>query len=56
VPRITAVIDEAPAAALKERAKAEDRSVGAVVRRTLVEHVGRRVQQPALAERTDADR
>lgn len=39
--KISAVIPDDLGAALKERARAEDRSVGAVVRRALTEHVSR---------------
>jgi hypothetical protein len=41
MPKISAVIPDDLGAALKERARAEDRSVGAVVRRALTEHVSR---------------
>jgi hypothetical protein len=40
VTKISAVIPDDVAAVLKERAKAEDRSVGAVIRRALAEHIG----------------
>lgn len=39
--KISAVIPDDLGAALKERARAEDRSVGAVIRRALTEHVSR---------------
>lgn len=40
MPKLSAVIPDDVAALLKERAKAEDRSVGAVMRIAIAEHVG----------------
>jgi predicted transcriptional regulator len=53
MPKISAVIPDDLGAALKERARAEDRSVGAVVRRALTEHVARPVI-PAAESRPGA--
>jgi predicted transcriptional regulator len=49
VTKTSAVIPDDVAAALKERAKAEDRSVGAVVRRAIADHVARPVDQQRSA-------
>lgn len=43
MPKLTAVFDDDTAALLKERAKAEDRSVGAVIRVAVAAHMGRSV-------------
>jgi predicted transcriptional regulator len=50
MPKLSAVFPDDIAAALKERAHAEDRSVGAVIRRAVAEHVG----QSATAESRSA--
>jgi len=63
VRKISAVIPDDVAFALKERARAEDRSVGAVVRRAIVEHVRprraaaqRRVASTTASEATAGER
>jgi predicted transcriptional regulator len=55
MPKLSAVVPEDIASALKERARGEDRSVGAVIRRAIAEHVGRRAGngQPAQPERKE---
>jgi len=45
VPKLSAVIPDDVATALKARAQREDRSVGAVIRIAVAEHVGLRQSQ-----------
>jgi predicted transcriptional regulator len=55
VTKISAVIPDDVAAALKERARVEDRSVGAVVRRAVAEHVGQADRDIPIAASPPAD-
>lgn len=57
--KLSAVFPDDVAAALKERGKVEDRSVGAVIRRAVAEHVGHAddaeptIASPATDEKDD---